>query len=126
MRDFTHTAVLAKEAGYDGVEIMGSEGYLISQFLSPSTNVRTDDYGGSSFENRSRFPLEIVRSVRQATGPDFLIIFRISLLDLVQKNGGTTWEESLELAVALEKAGVTILNTGIGWHEVSGEIYDCC
>jgi 2,4-dienoyl-CoA reductase (NADPH2) len=116
--DFTHTAVLAKEVGYDGVEIMGSEGYLLSQFLSPSTNLRTDDYGGTTFANRSRFPLEIVQSVREATGPEFLIIFRISLLDLVQEGGGMTWEETLELAVALEKAGVSILNTGIGWHEV--------
>lgn len=114
VQDFTRTAVLAKEAGYDGVEIMGSEGYLLSQFLSPATNLRTDDYGGS-FANRSRFPLEIVESVRQATGPDFIIVFRISLLDLV--DGGTSWEESLALAAALEKAGVTILNTGIGWHE---------
>ena len=116
--DFTHTAVLAKEAGYDGVEIMGSEGYLLSQFLSPSTNRRTDEYGGKSFAQRSRFPLEIVQSVREATGPDFIIIFRISLLDLMQEGGGTTWEETLELAAALEQAGVTILNTGIGWHEV--------
>lgn len=115
VQDFTNTAVLAKTAGYDGVEIMGSEGYLISQFLSPATNLRTDDYGGS-FANRSRFPLEIVESVREATGPEFIIVFRISLLDLVE--GGTSWEESLELAAALEKAGVTILNTGIGWHEV--------
>ena len=117
VQDFTNTAVLAKQAGYDGVEIMGSEGYLLSQFLSPATNFRTDDYGGS-FANRARFPLEIVKSVRQATGPDFIIIYRISLWDLV--DGGTTWEESMELAAALEKAGVTILNTGIGWHEVRG------
>ncbi len=116
VKDFTHTAVLAKEAGYDGVEIMGSEGYLLSQFLSPSTNRRTDEYGGS-FQNRARFPLDIVQSVRQATGQDFVIIFRISLLDLVQ-GGGTTWEETLELAASLEQAGVSILNTGIGWHEV--------
>lgn len=115
IRDFTNTAILAKQAGYDGVEVMGSEGYLISQFLSPATNQRTDDYGGS-FANRSRLPLEIVESIRQATGEDFIIVFRISLLDLV--DGGTSWEESLELAAALEKTGVTILNTGIGWHEV--------
>lgn len=121
VQDFTNTAILAREAGYDGVEIMGSEGYLLSQFLSPATNLRTDDYGGSSFANRARFPLEIVESVRQATGEDFIIIFRISLLDLVQ--GGTSWEESLELAAALEKAGVTILNTGIGWHEVRTAVY---
>jgi 2,4-dienoyl-CoA reductase (NADPH2) len=115
VKDFTHTAILAQQAGYDGVEIMGSEGYLVSQFLSPRTNLRTDDYGGS-FQNRSRFPLEIVKAVREATGPEFMIIFRISLLDLVQ-DGGTSWEETLELAAAVEQAGVTILNTGIGWHE---------
>lgn len=115
VQDFTNTAVLAKRAGYDGVEIMGSEGYLLSQFLSSTINSRTDDYGGG-FDNRSRFPLEIVESVRRATGPEFIIIFRISLLDLVE--GGMSWEETLELATALEKAGVSILNTGIGWHEV--------
>ncbi|KAG7347476.1 2,4-dienoyl-CoA reductase [Nitzschia inconspicua] len=116
--DFVNTAVLAQQAGYDGVELMGSEGYLISQFLSPHTNLRTDDYGGDSFENRSRFPLELVQAVRKATGEDFVIIFRISLLDLVQQsNGGMTWEESVTLARRLQDAGVTILNTGIGWHE---------
>jgi 2,4-dienoyl-CoA reductase (NADPH2) len=112
--DFTNTAILAAKAGYDGVEVMGSEGYLLSQFLSPRTNHRTDDYGGS-FPNRARFPLEIVKSIRDAVDPSFIIIFRISLLDLV--DGGMSWEETLELAAALEHAGVTILNTGIGWHE---------
>jgi len=112
--DFTRTAVLAQNAGYDGVEVMGSEGYLLSQFLSPRTNMRKDMYGGS-FANRARFPLDIVRSIRKATSQDFIVIFRISLLDLV--DNGMSWEESLELASLLEQAGVTILNTGIGWHE---------
>ena len=115
VNDFVNTSVLAQQAGYDGVEIMGSEGYLISQFLSPHTNHRTDEYGGSAFENRARFPLEIVNAVRKATGNDFVIIFRISLLDLV--DGGMTWEEAVELAQMLQSAGVTVLNTGIGWHE---------
>jgi 2,4-dienoyl-CoA reductase (NADPH2) len=116
--DFVHTAVLAKQAGYDGVELMGSEGYLMSQFLSPHTNHRDDEYGGESFDNRARFPLELVHAVRKATGDDFVIIFRISLLDLVQEsNGGMTWEEAVDLAQRLQFAGVTILNTGIGWHE---------
>ncbi|CAJ1964596.1 unnamed protein product [Cylindrotheca closterium] len=114
VKDFTNAATLAARAGYDGVEVMGSEGYLLSQFLSPRTNHRQDEYGGS-FANRARFPLEIVRSIRAAVNPDFIIIFRISLLDLVE--GGMSWEETLELAPALEEAGVTILNTGIGWHE---------
>lgn len=114
VQDFAHTASLAQQAGYDGVEIMGSEGYLLSQFLCPRTNFRTDDYGGS-LQNRMRFPLDIVQQVRQACGPNFLIIFRISLLDLVE--GGMSLEESLDLAVHLEQAGVSILNTGIGWHE---------
>eukprot|EP00339_Tiarina_fusa_P000190 CAMPEP_0117009030 /NCGR_PEP_ID=MMETSP0472-20121206/8323_1 /TAXON_ID=693140 ORGANISM="Tiarina fusus, Strain LIS" /NCGR_SAMPLE_ID=MMETSP0472 /ASSEMBLY_ACC=CAM_ASM_000603 /LENGTH=774 /DNA_ID=CAMNT_0004711217 /DNA_START=228 /DNA_END=2549 /DNA_ORIENTATION=+ len=112
--DFTNSASLAQQAGYDGVEIMGSEGYLLSQFLSPRTNHRIDEYGGT-FDNRMRFPLEIVKSVREACGPNFIIVFRISLLDLV--DNGTSWEETLEFAAALEHAGVTILNTGIGWHE---------
>jgi 2,4-dienoyl-CoA reductase (NADPH2) len=115
IKDFVNTSSLAQQAGYDGVEIMGSEGYLISQFLSPHTNQRTDEYGGDSFDNRARFPLEIVEAVRKATGDDFVIIFRISLLDLV--DGGMTWEEAVELAQRLQNAGVTILNTGIGWHE---------
>ena len=112
--DFTRAAVLAQRAGYDGVEVMGSEGYLLSQFLSPRTNHREDMYGGS-FENRARLPLELVRSIRAATNDEFIIIFRISLLDLV--DDGMSWDETLELAPLLEEAGVTILNTGIGWHE---------
>jgi 2,4-dienoyl-CoA reductase (NADPH2) len=110
--DFVNTATLAQQAGYDGVEIMGSEGYLISQFLSPHTNHRTDEYGGTSFANRSRFPLELVKAVRDATGPQFVIIFRISLLDLVD-NGGMTFEEAIDLALQLQDAGVSVLNTGV-------------
>jgi len=113
--DFVNTAMLAQQAGYDGVEIMGSEGYLISQFLSPATNHRDDEYGGS-FTNRTKFPLQIVKAVREACGPNFIIIFRISLLDLVD-GGQSFWDESVEFASALEEAGATILNTGIGWHE---------
>jgi 2,4-dienoyl-CoA reductase (NADPH2) len=115
IKDFTNAAVLAEQAGYDGVEVMGSEGYLLTQFLSPGTNFRTDMYGGS-FENRVRFPLEIIKSIKQATKPSFILIFRISLLDLVVEQG-MTWDETLELASLLEHAGVTILNTGIGWHQ---------
>lgn len=111
-QDFVRTAVLAKQAGYDGVEIMGSEGYLLSQFFAPRTNQRTDDYGGS-LENRARLPLEIVKQTRQAVGPDFIIIFRLSLLDLV--DGGLSFEESVQVAHWMQEAGVTILNTGIGW-----------
>ena len=114
--EFVYSAELAREAGYDGVEIMGSEGYLISQFLSPRTNSnRTDEYGGPSFENRSRFPLELVREVRKNLGSDFMIIFRISLWELVE--GGMSWEETVRLANELRLSGVTLLNTGIGWHE---------
>ena len=111
---FANCSVLAREGGYDGVEIMGSEGYLINQFIATRTNHRKDDYGGS-YTNRIRFPLEIVRKVRQEVGKDFIIIFRLSMLDLVEK--GSTWPEILELAKGLEDAGVTIINTGIGWHE---------
>jgi 2,4-dienoyl-CoA reductase (NADPH2) len=114
VRDFAGTARLAKHAGYDGVEIMGSEGYLLHQFIAPRTNRRTDDYGGS-FVNRIRLPLEIVRRVRLVLGPELLLMYRISLLDLVE--GGLTWEETVQFARALEKAGVNVLNTGIGWHE---------
>jgi len=114
--EFVYSAVLAREAGYDGVEIMGSEGYLISQFLSPRTNsTRIDEYGGASFENRSRFPLELVREVRRHLGNDFIIVFRISLWELVE--GGMSWEETVRLANELRLSGVTLLNTGIGWHE---------
>jgi 2,4-dienoyl-CoA reductase (NADPH2) len=114
IEDFARCAALAKEAGYDGVEIMGSEGYLINEFIAARTNLRTDDWGGS-YANRTRFPLEIVRKVRAAVGEDFIIIFRLSMLDLVEE--GSTLAEVIELAQQLEAAGVTILNTGIGWHE---------
>ena len=112
--DFVRAAVLAQSAGYDGVEVMASEGYLITQFLALRTNQRQDDWGGV-LENRMRFACEIVRQTRAATGPNFIIVFRISALDLVE--GGLTGAETLQLAKAIEKAGATILNTGIGWHE---------
>ena len=114
INDYANSAALAQEAGYDGIEIMGSEGYLINQFIAARTNKRTDKWGGS-YENRIRFPLEIVRRTRQRVGKNFIIIFRLSMLDLVE--GGSTWAEIVQLAKALEEAGVTILNTGIGWHE---------
>jgi len=112
--DYARCAVLAQRAGYDGVEIMGSEGYLINQFIAPQTNHRTDEWGGS-FENRIRFPVEIVRRTRERVGPNFIIIFRLSMLDLVE--GGSTWDEIVTLGKAIEAAGATIINTGIGWHE---------
>ena len=112
--DFVRAAVLAQTAGYDGVEIMGSEGYLITQFLALRTNQRQDDWGGS-LDNRMRFACEIVRQVRVATGPEFIIVFRISALELVE--GGLSGAETVLLAKAIEQAGATILNTGIGWHE---------
>ena len=112
--DFIQCAELAREAGYDGVEIMGSEGYLINQFIARKTNLRADQWGGS-FENRIRFPIEIVRGVRQATGDSFIIIYRLSMLDLVK--GGSTWDEVVQLGRRVEQAGTTIINTGIGWHE---------
>ena len=112
--DFANCASLAQSAGYDGVEIMGSEGYLINQFLAPRTNHRKDEYGGS-FENRSRFALETIQAVRKKTGKNFIIIYRLSMLDLVEQ--GQTWDEVLELAKKLKEAGVTLINTGIGWHE---------
>ncbi|WP_286236906.1 NADPH-dependent 2,4-dienoyl-CoA reductase [Neptuniibacter halophilus] len=112
--DFVRCASLAKEAGYDGVEIMGSEGYLINQFIASRTNHRDDDWGGE-YEQRIRFPLEIVRRVREAVGTDFIIIYRLSMLDLVE--GGSSYEEIVSLGQAVEKAGATIINTGIGWHE---------
>ncbi len=114
IRDFGNTAALAQAAGYDGVEIMGSEGYLINQFLVKKTNHRTDEWGGS-YENRMRFPIEIIKEVRKQAGPNFIIIYRLSMLDLVED--GSTWEEVVQLAKAIEKAGATIINTGIGWHE---------
>ena len=114
INDFAKCASLAKFAGYDGVEVMGSEGYLINQFIAARTNRRTDEWGGV-YENRIKFPLAIVKKIRERVGNDFIIIFRLSMLDLVQ--GGSTWEEVVLLAKELEKAGVTIINTGIGWHE---------
>jgi 2,4-dienoyl-CoA reductase (NADPH2) len=114
IRDFAATAALAKAAGYDGVEVMGSEGYLINQFICERTNKRTDGWGGSN-ENRMRFPVEIVRAIRERVGTDFIIIFRLSMLDLVEQ--GSTLEEVIALGKALEQVGVTLINTGIGWHE---------
>jgi 2,4-dienoyl-CoA reductase (NADPH2) len=111
---FARAARLARRAGYDGVEIMGSEGYLINQFLAARTNDRTDAWGGSA-ANRMRFPVEIVRRTRDLVGADFIVQFRISLLDLV--DNAQSWEETVELARELQTAGVSILNTGIGWHE---------
>ena len=112
--DFVRCAELAQFAGYDGVEIMGSEGYLLNEFIAARTNQRDDEWGGS-YENRIRFPLEIVRRTREAVGKNFIIIFRLSMLDLVE--GGSTLDEVIQLAQALEAAGVSILNTGVGWHE---------
>ena len=112
--DFVNCARLAQQAEYDGVEIMGSEGYFINQFLVAHTNQRTDRWGGS-YENRMRLPVEIVRRVREAVGPNFIIIYRLSMLDLV--DGGSSWDEIVTLAKAIEAAGATIINTGIGWHE---------
>ncbi len=112
--DIVTAAVRAREAGYDGVEVMGSEGYFLNQFLVAHTNRRTDDWGGS-YENRMRLPVEVVRRVRAAVGADFILIYRISLIDLVPE--GSTWDEVALLARAVEAAGATILNTGIGWHE---------
>lgn len=114
IRDFVNCASLAKEAGYDGVEIMGSEGYFINQFLVAHTNHRTDRWGGA-YENRMRLPVEIVRRVREAVGAEFIIIYRLSMLDLIE--GGSTWDEVVVLAKAIERAGATLINTGIGWHE---------
>ncbi|QUE77704.1 NADPH-dependent 2,4-dienoyl-CoA reductase [Stutzerimonas stutzeri] len=114
IRDFATCASLAQQAGYDGVEIMGSEGYFINQFLVAHTNHRTDRWGGS-YENRMRLPVEIVRRVREAVGPNFIIIYRLSMLDLIE--GGSTWDEVVMLAKAIEQAGATLINTGIGWHE---------
>ncbi|MGW0335766.1 oxidoreductase [Streptomyces sp. NPDC003011] len=112
--DYVRAARLARQAGYDGVEIMGSEGYLINEFIATQTNHRTDRWGGS-YENRMRFPVEIVRRVREAVGEDFIVIYRLSMLDLVP--GGSTLDEVITLARAVEAAGATLINTGIGWHE---------
>jgi 2,4-dienoyl-CoA reductase (NADPH2) len=112
--DFVFTSVQAQKAGYDGVEIMGSEGYFLNQFIAARTNQRDDDWGGS-YEKRIRLPIEVVRRVREAVGEKFIIIFRLSMLDLVE--GGSTAEEVIQLGKAIEKAGATIINTGIGWHE---------
>ncbi|MFK0117833.1 FAD-dependent oxidoreductase [Streptomyces sp. NPDC090994] len=112
--DYARTARLARAAGYDGVEIMGSEGYLINEFIAARTNHRTDRWGGS-YANRTRFPVEIVRRVREAVGEDFILVYRLSMLDLVP--GGSTLDEVITLARAVEAAGATIINTGIGWHE---------
>ncbi|MEH6483835.1 MULTISPECIES: NADPH-dependent 2,4-dienoyl-CoA reductase [Pseudomonas] len=112
--DFVTCALLAQQAEYDGVEIMGSEGYFINQFLVAHTNQRTDRWGGN-YENRMRLAIEIVSRVRKAVGPNFIIIYRLSMLDLIE--GGSTWDEVVMLAKAIEKAGATIINTGIGWHE---------
>ena len=114
IEDFARAAVLAREAGYDGVEIMGSEGYLITQFLAPRTNHRTDEWGGA-LENRVRFASEVVRRTRAAAGRDFIIVYRISALELVE--GGLGADEILEVARAVAAAGASILNSGIGWHE---------
>jgi len=114
IEDYANCAQLAFLAGYDGVEIMGSEGYLINQFITAKTNNRTDDWGGS-FENRIRFPIEIVKRVRKRVGSKFIIIYRLSMLDLVKN--GSSWDEVVQLAQNIEKAGASIINTGIGWHE---------
>ncbi|WP_405657183.1 FAD-dependent oxidoreductase [Streptomyces sp. RK9] len=114
VEDFVRAAELAKLAGYDGVEVMGSEGYLINEFIAAPTNRRTDRWGGA-YENRVRFPVEIVRRTRERVGPDFIIIYRLSMLDLVP--GGSTLAEVVQLAKEIEAAGATIINTGIGWHE---------
>ncbi|WP_116133028.1 NADPH-dependent 2,4-dienoyl-CoA reductase [Tropicimonas sp. IMCC34043] len=112
--DIVTAAARAREAGYDGVEVMGSEGYFLNEFLVTHTNRRTDRWGGG-YENRMRLPVEVVRRVRKAVGPDFIVIFRLSMIDLVPN--GSSWDEVVQLARAVEAAGATILNTGIGWHE---------
>lgn len=114
IQDYADCSARAREAGYDGVEIMGSEGYLINQFIVKHTNKRTDQWGGA-YENRIRFPIEIVNAVRARVGPDFIIIFRLSMLDLIAD--GSTWDEIVMLAKQIEAAGATMINTGIGWHE---------
>jgi 2,4-dienoyl-CoA reductase (NADPH2) len=114
IRAFVRCAKLAREAGYDGVEVMGSEGYFINQFLVTHTNQRTDEWGGA-YENRMRLAVEIVRRTREAVGPDFIIIYRLSMIDLIPD--GSSWAEAVQLAKAIAAAGATLINTGIGWHE---------
>lgn len=114
IKDYAHASSLAAKAGYDGVEIMGSEGYLINQFACLRTNQRTDDWGGS-IENRMRLAIETIKAVREKVGEKFIIIFRLSMLDLVE--GGNSWDEVVTMAKAVEQAGATLINTGIGWHE---------
>jgi 2,4-dienoyl-CoA reductase (NADPH2) len=114
IRAFVNCAVKAREAGYDGVEIMGSEGYLINQFLSRQTNQRSDEWGGD-YSQRMRLPLEIVARTREAVGPDFILIYRLSMIDLVP--GGSSWDEVMTLGKAVARGGATLINTGIGWHE---------
>jgi len=114
IEDYANCTVLAQKSGYDGVEVMGSEGYLINEFIVTRTNKRTDRWGGT-YENRMRFPVEIVRRTRERVGPDFIIMYRLSMIDLVE--GGSSWDEVVQLAKEIEKAGATILNSGIGWHE---------
>lgn len=112
--DYARSARLAREAGYDGVEVMGSEGYLINEFIAPRTNLRSDRWGGDA-NRRMQFAVEIVRRIREACGPDFIIIYRLSLVDLVED--GSNWEEIVQQARAIEAAGATLINSGIGWHE---------
>lgn len=114
IEDFVFTAKQAQKAGYDGIEIMGSEGYFLNQFIAARTNHRDDSWGGN-YQNRIRLPIEVVRQVRQAVGKEFIIIYRLSMLDLVE--GGSNYAEVVELGKAIEKAGASIINTGIGWHE---------
>jgi 2,4-dienoyl-CoA reductase (NADPH2) len=114
IRAFVNCAVKAREAGYDGVEIMGSEGYFINQFLSATTNLRTDEWGGD-YSNRMRLPVEILARTREAVGEDFILIYRLSMIDLVP--GGSTWDEVVQLGKAMAQGGASIINTGIGWHE---------
>lgn len=114
IRNYVRCARLAKKAGYDGIEIMGSEGYLINEFIAKKTNHRRDQWGGS-YENRMRFPLEIIKQIRKEVGKEFIIIYRLSMLDLVDE--GSSWDEIVQLAQEVEKAGANIINTGIGWHE---------